>query len=178
MLRRLESGDRSALQQIVPLVYDELHRIATAQMGAERRDHSLQPTALVNEALMNMARRESPAWKDRRHFIRSAAAVMRSVLVSHARDKRRQKRGGDSKKLPLDELVGAYEERVGDLLELNEALEQLAALNPRHAELVELRFFAGASVKEAAEALGVSERTLKSDWALVRQWLWQRLSSA
>lgn len=172
MLRRLEGGDRSALHSIVPLIYDELHGIAAVQMRGERSDHTLQTTALLHEALLRLARREDPSWKDSRHFVRSAAVVMRSVLVNHARDRRRQKRGGNAEKLPLDELLGAYEESVGDLVALDEALEELAALNPRHCELVELRFFAGASVKEAAEALGVSERTAQSDWAIVRQWLW------
>lgn len=175
MLRRLESGDRAALDSIVPLVYDELHGIAAAQMRDERGDHTLQATALVHEALLRLARRENPSWEDRQHFVRSAAAVMRSVLVNHARDRNRQKRGGHNRKLPLDELVGAYEEKAGDLLALDEALETLASLNPRHAALVELRFFAGTTLKEAAVAIGVSERTAKSDWAIARQWLWSML---
>ena len=175
MLRRLEEGDRSALATIVPLVYDELRGVAEAQMRGERSDHTLQATALVNEALMQLVRRENPSWKDRQHFIRSAAAVMRSVLLNHARDKKRLKRGGNSARLPLDELVGAYEEKAGDLIALDETLERLSELNPRLAELVELRFFAGVSLKEAAEALGVSERTAKSDWAIVRRWLWREL---
>ncbi len=178
MLRRLEAGDRSALNSIVPLVYDELHGIANVHMRGERVDHTLQATALVHEALLRMARRENPSWENSRHFLHSAAAVMRSVLVNHARDRSRQKRGGDNKKLPLDELVGAYEDKVGDLIALDEALEKLAAINPRHGKLVELRFFAGASVKEAADALGVSERTVKSDWAITRRWLWSALQGA
>lgn len=175
MLRRLEAGDRSALESLVPLVYDELRGIAAVQMRGERNDHTLQATALVNETLVRIARRENPSWQDGTHFLRSAAAVMRSILVNHARDRNRQKRGGSHKKLPLDDVVGAYEEKVGDLTALDEALERLAELNPRQAELVELCFFAGLSLKEAARELGISERTAKSDWALTRQWLWSVL---
>ena len=175
MLRRLEDGDRAVLETLVPLVYDELRGIAVRQMGRERADHTLQPTALVHEALMRLVRRENPAWENRRHFLRSAAAVMRSVLINHARDRNRQKRGGDNKKLPLDELVGAYEEKAGDLTALDEALRKLAMENSRQAELVTMRFFAGASLKEVADALGVSERTVKSDWAMARMWLWRAL---
>jgi len=178
MLRRLEDGDRSALDSIVAMVYDELHDIAAAQMRAERNDHTLQPTALVHEAILRIAHRENPGWTDRQHFLRSAAAVMRSVLINHARDRTRLKRGGNNKKLPLDELVGAFEEQVGgDLIALDAALQQLTAHNPRQATVVELRFFGGASLKDVAETLGVCERTVKNDWAAARGWLWRAIQN-
>jgi RNA polymerase sigma factor (TIGR02999 family) len=178
LLERLEEGDRGVYAELLPLVYDELHAIAAGYLRRERADHTLQPTALVNEAYLRIAKRDAPAWKDRRHFYRAAAAVMRSILVNHARDRRRQKRGGQGQRLPLDESLAAFEERAIDLISLDDALTRLAALDRRQSELVELRFFAGLELREIAELLGIAERTVQADWALARAWLRRELSEA
>lgn len=176
LLQRLEAGDGDVYAELLPLVYDELHAIAAGYLRRERAGHTLQPTALVNEAYLRLANRKSPAWKDREHFYRAAAAVMRSILVNHARDRRRLKRGGDVQRIPLDESLAAFEERAIDLLALDEALTRLAALDRRQSELVELRFFAGLELREIAEILGIAERTVQADWALARAWLRQELT--
>jgi RNA polymerase sigma factor (TIGR02999 family) len=176
LLERLEEGDRGVYAELLPLVYDELHAIAEGYLRRERADHTLQPTALVNEAYLRIAKRETPAWKDRRHFYRAAAAVMRSILVNHARDRRRHKRGGEAQRVPLDESLAAFEERAIDLLALDDALNRLAALDRRQSELVELRFFAGLELGQIAEILGVAERTAQADWTLARAWLRNELA--
>ena len=177
ILRSRNDGACDVVSELAPLVYDELRRVAGRQMAGERRDHTLQPTALAHEALLRLLGRENTDWEDRTAFFRSAATVMRHILVNHARDRRRLKRGGHGAKVPLDDVVAAYEERSLDLLALDEALEQLAGINPRQAELVVLRFFGGLGVGESADVLGISERSAKTDWGQARQWLWNRLSA-
>jgi RNA polymerase sigma factor (TIGR02999 family) len=172
LLRRVDSGDREAINHLLPLVYGELRAMAGACLSGERRDHTLQPTALVNEAYLKLAAKDDPHWTDRRHFYRAAAVVMRSILINHARERRRQKRGGgEMKKIPLDDHLAVFEERALDLVALDEALEKLETIDARQTEMIELRFFAGLSIKEAAEVMGVSERTLQADWSLARAWL-------
>lgn len=171
VLRRIDAGEREALSELLPLVYDELHRLARGRMAGERDSHTLEPTALVHDAYIRLAGREKASWVNRSHFLRAAAAVMRSILVNHARDRKRLKRGGDGKKLPLDDTLAVFEERAIDLIALDEALEKLAEVDPRRTNVVELRFFGGLSVKETAEALGVSDRTVEADWNLARAWL-------
>ena len=178
LLGRLDAGDRDAIAELAPLVYNELHALAVNYLRHERDDHTLQPTALVNEAWLRLASREDPRWENRRHFYRAAAIVMRSILVNHARDRRRLKRGGQSKRVPLDDALLAFEDRAVDLIALDDALTKLALLDPRQIDIVELRFFAGLTIKETAETLGVSPRTVDADWSLARSWLQREMSAA
>lgn len=175
MLQRIEAGEPEALGELMPIVLQELRRIADYQMRGERKDHTLQPTALVNEAIVQLMQKENIHWADRTHFYMTAALVMRRILANHARSRQSAKRGGDRKKLPLDEAVAAYEERAIDLVTLDEALDRLKLEYPRRAALVNLRFFASLGFKEIAKLLGVSERTAKTDWHDARIWLWQEL---
>jgi RNA polymerase sigma factor (TIGR02999 family) len=178
LLRRLDGGEREALREVLPLVYDELRALAAARLARERPDHTLQPTALVHEAWMRLASKPEPHWQDRQHFLRAAAAVMRCILVDHARHCGRQKRtpNGDGRS-PCTHL-GVYHERALDLLALDEALERLADMAPRQADIIELHFFAGLTMKEAGEVLGISERTAHADWRLARAWLWRELQES
>jgi RNA polymerase sigma factor (TIGR02999 family) len=175
LLERLAEGDRETFVELLPLVYAELHAIAGGYLRRERAGHTLQPTALVHEAYLRLSDKDAPKWKDRRHFYRAAAVVMRSILVNHARDRRRQKRAGDRRRVPLDDTLELIDERAIDLIALDEALERLAQLGPRQATLVELRFFTGLSIAEAADVLGVSPRTVDMDWKLARGWLRREL---
>jgi len=177
LLQRLDQGDREAFSELMPLVYDELHAIASAYMRRERPDHTFQPTALVNEAYLRLSSKDPPRWSDRAHFYRAAAAVMRAILVNHARDRQALKREAAVHRVPLDEALAAYEARAIDLIALDEALERLAVIDARQATLVELRFFAGLSMEQTAEVLGVSARTVDTDWKLARAWLSRELSS-
>ncbi|RMH13214.1 MAG: sigma-70 family RNA polymerase sigma factor [Planctomycetota bacterium] len=176
LLERARSGDAKASDELFVLVQTELRRIAEAQMRHERSDHTLQATALVNEAYIRLAGREQLRFEDRAHFTRVVSQVMRRLLVDHARARGRLKRGGKAKhdrSTPLDQLV----DRAGvDLVALNEALDILARLSPRQAELVELRFFGGFTAQEAADILGVSKRTADDDWKMARAWLASKLS--
>jgi RNA polymerase sigma factor (TIGR02999 family) len=171
LLRRLDEGDRQALREILPIVYDELRALAAARLAAERPDHTLQPTALVHEAWLRLESKSQPRWNDRQHFLRAAATVMRCILIDHARHCGRQKRaGGANAPSPCTHLQ-AFEEHALDLLALDDALERLADLAPRQADIIELHFFAGLTMKEAGDVLGISERTAHADWRLARAWL-------
>ena len=154
LLVRWREGDRRALDELMPLVYDELRRLASHYMRGERPGHTLQTSALVNEAYLRLAAHEEMQWQDRAHFLAVAAQVMRRVLVDHARRRGNQKRGGDALKVALDD-----------------ALARLAELAPRKSQLVELRFFGGLSIEEAAEVLGVSPGTVMRDWTFTKAWL-------
>lgn len=164
-------GDRVAADRLLPLVYDELHAQAERFLGRERRGHTLQPTALVHEAYLRLVDQTRVKWESRVHFLAVASTMMRRVLVNHAKARSRQKRAGDALRLTLDEALAAESPRELDLVALDEALERLAALDPQQARLVELRFFAGMTAPEAAQALGVSERTVHREWALAKAWL-------
>jgi len=177
LLRRLDEGDREAFGELAPLVYEELRGIAGAHFRHERPGHTIQPTALVHEAYLRLAAKEPPRWHDRAHFYRAAATVMRSILVNHARDRRRLKREAGIELLPLDEAMAAYESRAIDLIALDEAVERLAVRDAGQANLVELRFFAGLSIDETAAVLGVSPRAVDTDWKLARGWLLRELKS-
>ncbi|MEM7307864.1 MAG: ECF-type sigma factor [Planctomycetota bacterium] len=174
-LRDLGRGDDGAADQLVPLVYDELRRMAGNLFRGQRADHTLQPTGLVHEAYMRLVRGD--AYTDRQHFFRVAAVAMRRLLMDYARDRRAEKRGGGQKRVVLDpqlaETLGGVEL---DLLALDEALTELARLNERQAKVVEMRFLAGLSAAETAEALGVTERTVFFDWRMARFWLEERLT--
>lgn len=176
LLQRVSEGQREAIHDLLPLVYRELHVIAEAHLRRERDNHTLQPTELVNEAYLRLAGGEHPSFNDRRHFYRTAAIVMRHILVNHARDRGRQKRGGGVPTVPLDTGMAEFEKRAIDLVALDDALNRLAELDPRQADLVELRFFAGLTVAQTAEVLGVSPRTVQADWSLARAWLFRELA--
>lgn len=171
LLAAIERGDGSAAERLFPLVYRELRTMAARQLRDERSGHTLVATALVHEAYLKLVGQRDAAWRDRGHFLSVAATAMRRILVNHAKARRRLKRGGGRGRVDIDEIARAFEARAIDLVALDEALERLRELSPDQARLVDLRFFAGLSVEQAAEALGTSERTLHRDWALARAWL-------
>jgi RNA polymerase sigma factor (TIGR02999 family) len=168
LLRRWRGGDEAAVQQLVPLVYDELRRLARLQMRGERREHTLQPTALVHEAYGRLVALEL-SWQDRSHFLSMAARVMRWVLVEHARARRAEKRGGGAVKVSLDAADRATQPHA--VIELDEALERLSSQDERPARAIELHYFGGLSYVEIAEALGISEATVDRDMRFARAWL-------
>lgn len=170
LLEDVRRGDRSALDRLLATAYAELHGIAERHMSRERGDHTLQPTALVHEAFLRLVGSAPLPFEDRLHFFRAASQVMRRVLVDHARARNAAKRGNDLR-VTLDEGVGAVANRTIDLLVLDDALTRLAEVDPRWAQVVELRFFAGLEVAEVAEALGVSAPTVKRDWRFAKAWL-------
>lgn len=171
LLVRLKGGDRGALDRLMPLVHDELRRLAQAHMRRERADHTLQATALAHEAYMRMVDLDRIDWRDRAHFFGVAAGVMRRILIDHARKRRAARRGGGAPHVPLEEGLRLADDRPDELVDLDEALERLAALDERQARIVELRFFGGLSVEETAAVLDVSPRTVKREWAVARAWL-------
>ncbi len=178
LLRQAQGGDRAALDELLPLVYAELRRLAASKLSHERADHTLQATALVHEAYLRLIEQHSVDWRNRAHFFALAAEMMRRILVNHALQRQAQKRGGENNtKLSLDEAMGlAREERQVDVLLLNDVLERLSALDPQQARVVELRFFGGLTVEEVAEVLGVSEITVKREWRVAKAWLHQAMS--
>lgn len=171
LLQRLGAGDSSAGDALLGLVYDELHRLAQAALRAERKDHTLQATALVHEAWLRLVGTQAFDARGRAHFFGAAARSMRQILVDHARSRGAVKRGGAATRLPLDEALLLWEERALDLLGLDEALGRLAAHDERLARIVELRFFAGCEMAEVAAQLGVSVPTVERSWRLARAWL-------
>jgi RNA polymerase sigma factor (TIGR02999 family) len=166
--------DPAARERLVPIVYEELRRLAHHYMRGERAGHTLQTTGLVNEVYLRLAGIDGLQWRDRMHFFAMAATLMRRVLVDYARQRARDKRGGGVSVTSLDEDVVAPQSAI-DIVALDEALERLAALDPQQGRVVELRFFAGLSVKETAEALGISPATVKRDWATAKLWLYNEL---
>ena len=175
ILLDLAGGDRSAADRLMPLVYHELRALAQRQLQLERPDHTLQATALVNEAYLRLIDQRRVDWKSRAHFFSVAAAMIRRILVDHARSRQTAKRGGPDHKVKLTEAMGASDDTAIDMLALDEALEKLGRLNDRHRKVVELRFFGGLSVDETAHVLCVSPRSVGSDWQMARAWLRQRL---
>ena len=178
LLRAWSEGDQAALDRLLPAVYAELHRQAERYMRAQPPGHTLQTTALVHEAYLRLVSREGAAWNGRAHFLGVAAKAMRSILVDHARARRRVKRGGGAEQVTL----AGIEDSSGrgrdlDVLELDDALARLAALDPRKAALVELRYFGGLGIEEAAGSLGISSATAKREWRLARAWLQRELSA-
>ena len=171
-------GDATALDRLVPFVYEELHRLARHYMHGERPDHTLQTTALVNEAYLRLVRWKDVQWQNRAHFFAVAAQMMRRILVDFARDRQYLKRGGGALRVPLSEAAAFVEERSTDLVALDEVLTALAKTDPRKAQIVEMRFFGGLTVAEAAEVLHVSEETVMRDWRLAKAWLLRQLDRA
>jgi RNA polymerase sigma factor (TIGR02999 family) len=176
LLKAMKSGDPSAAELLLPLVYAELHRLAASYMRRERQDHTLQPTALINEAYLRLARGDLD-WQNREHFIGVAANVMRRVLVDYARAHKAKIRGGELKRVELEEGLAISEERTEEMLALDEALNRLTEVNPRQAKVVELRYFGGLSVEQIAGVLAIAPRSVKRDWALARIWLFNELST-
>jgi RNA polymerase sigma factor (TIGR02999 family) len=178
LLRLWSEGDERAFDRLMPLVYDELHRLALRYLAGERPDVSLQATALVNELCLRLLGWDQARWQNRGHFFGVSAQMMRRVLVDIARRRRAARRGGDGVvRVPLDSVDVPANERDMDLVAIDAALEKLAAEDPRRARLVELRFFGGLSMEDTAQALGVSVRTAYSEWAFARAWLFRALSS-
>lgn len=176
MLRELSDGKLEAWDNLLPLVYDELHRQAARFLRKERQGHTLQTTALINEAYLKLIDQRSVNWESRTHFYAIAAQAMRRILVDYARATHREKRGGDDLKLPLEEaLMVAAEEKSVDLIALDEALNKLAEQDERQARVVELRYFSGLSLEETAEALHVSRATVAGDWNMAKVWLFREL---
>ena len=177
-LAQLRLGDTTALDRLLPLVYDELRAIAGNQLRDERTGHTLSATALVHEAYVRLAGREQLSVNDRSHFFAQAAKTMRRVLIDHARARRRHKRGDGKGALPLDEVEGLVGDQAADeLLSLDEALDRLAQLSHRAAQVVERRFFAGLSLEETAESLDISVRTVQREWLMARAWLRKEIAA-
>ncbi len=177
ILSAIERGDPQAAEQLLPLVYDELRRLAAQKLAQEQPGQTLQATALVHEACLQLLDPDrGQDWNSRGHFFAAAAEAMRRILVDNARRKRRPKHGGDRKRMPLDAVVLPVEDRFHDLLALDEALTRFAGQEPLKAEVVKLRYFAGLSVEEAAACLGISPITAKRYWAVARAWLYDALS--
>lgn len=177
LLQQWQAGDAGALEQLLPLVYEELRRVARARIRQEQPGHTLQPTALVHEAYLRLIGARNPTPQNRAHLFAVSARLMREILVDHARRKAARKRGGAATIIALDESVPAPEIATIDLLALDEALAELHALDPRLCRVVELKFFAGLNIDEMAEALHVSTATVERDWTVSKAWLHQRLSS-
>lgn len=171
LLSEMAKGNPDAASRLVPLVYQELRRIALRHMRRERADHTLQATALVHEAYFKLIEQRSVAWQSRAHFFGVASQAMRRILIDHARSNLRDKRGGAQSAIPLDQAVVFSPAQSADLLELDVALSRLAEFDPRQARIVELRFFGGLSVEEAAAVLGISPKTVKRDWSVAKAWL-------
>jgi RNA polymerase sigma factor (TIGR02999 family) len=169
-------GDRDALDRLAPLVHAELRRIARRQMGGERQGHTLQATALVNEAYLRLAGQEGFEWKDRAHFYAVCAQVMRHVLIDHARAHARDKRGGGALHVSLDEAAVMSAESASELVALDEALRELEEVDPQKGRVVELRYFAGLSIEETAEVLGISPTTVRREWRRAKAWLYRALA--
>ena len=171
LLGQLVKGDDDAAAKLIPIVYDELRRLAAAYMRRERKDHTLQPTALVNEAYLKLIEQRSVDWQSRAHFFGIAAQVMRRILIDHARGHLRDKRGGGAIPVPLDEALVFAPEQSSELVKLDASLERLAKLDPRQSRIVELRFFGGLTVEQTADMLGISAKTVKRDWSMAKAWL-------
>ena len=175
LLRRWGQGDETALDQLIPLVQRELHQIARRCMAGERAGHSLQATALVNEAYLRLINARDVPWQDRAHFLAVAARVMRRILVDHARSRHYQKRGGDAVRVSLDEALVVDREPDEDFVALDDALTALETVDARKSQVVEMRFFGGLTIDETAEALQISRDTVKRDWNFAKLWLLREL---
>ena len=189
LLSELRGGNPEAEAKLIPLIYEDLHRLAAHYMRRERTDHTLQPTALVNEVYLRLVSREGVVWQDRVHFFRVAARLMRQILVDYARARHTAKRGGQAEKVSLDQPADSPEPVVreplewngsidlDELIELDRALKNLGQLDPRQEQVVDLRFFGGLTEEETAEVLGISPRSVKRDWRVARAWLYGELSA-
>ena len=177
ILNAAAQGDANAAQELLAVVYDELRRLAAAKMARETPGQTLQPTELVHEAWLRLTNDENRKWNDRTHFFAAAAESMRRILVDNARRKHAQRHGGGQQRVDMPDLTSAVAEKDDTVLAVNEALETFAVLDPQKAELVKLRYFVGMTLEQAAEALGLSERTAKRYWAFARAWLHEELKA-
>jgi RNA polymerase sigma-70 factor (ECF subfamily) len=177
LLAQLGHGNRDAEARLMSRLYPELHRLAANYMRRENPGHSLQPTALVNEAFLRLVRQPQTGWQGRAHFVAVSAQIMRRILVDHARAKAARKRGGEGLRVTFIEADAGIPERSCEMLAIDEALERLAKLNARQSRVVEMSFFGGMSFEEIAHVLNISERTAKRDWAVARSWLHTQLAS-
>lgn len=164
-------GNEEAREALIPMVYDELRRVARRHLWRERRDHTLQSAALVNEAYLRLVRQPAPQWENRAHFFGMAAQMMRHILVDHARQRLTRKRGGDTHRVALDADLAPAQKMEVDLVALDDALAKLGSLDPQQGRIIELRFFGGLSIEETAVVVGVSPATIKREWATARAWL-------
>jgi RNA polymerase sigma-70 factor (ECF subfamily) len=171
LLVELTNGNKEAGSKLIPLVYDELHRLARRQMRRERGDHTLQATALVNEAYLKLVEHRPLQWQNRAHFFAVASKIMRRILIDHARSHLRQKRGGGQTTFALDEGLVFSPEQSMELVQLDQSLDRLAQLDQRQSKIVEMRFFAGLTVEETAEVLQISPKTVKREWSIAKAWL-------
>lgn len=174
LLRAMQSGDPTASEKLLPLVYNELHRLAESYMRRERPNHTLQPTALINETYLRLTG-DTINWQNRAHFVGVAANIMRRVLVDHARAHKAGIRGGNLQRVELEEGIAISKERSTEMLVLDDALNKLEEVNPRQAKIVELRYFAGLSVEEIAAILNIGPRSVEREWAAARVWLFERI---
>jgi RNA polymerase sigma factor (TIGR02999 family) len=178
ILQRISEGDSRAADELLPLVYDELRRLAAAYFVREKSGHTLQPTALVHEAYLRLIGQTRVEWQNRAHFFAVAANMMRRILVDHARSKAAEKHGGDRTRIEVEKAISfASEERAVDLIAVDESLEILASLDEVQSRIVELRFFGGLTIEETAEVMNISPATVKREWSMAKAWLYDRLSS-
>ncbi len=178
LLRKWSEGDESALEQLTPLVYDELHRLAHQHMRREQAGHILQTSALINEAYLRLIGQRTTAWEDRAHFFGIAARLMRQILVDEARKRNSAKRGGSLIQVPLDEVENLAHQQAENVVAIDDALNRLEAIDARQSQIVELRFFGGLSIEETANLLKVSPGTVMRDWTFARAWLRNEMSAA
>jgi RNA polymerase sigma-70 factor, ECF subfamily len=178
LLSEWSHGNQAALDKLYPMVYDELRRIARHYMSRERKGHTLQTTALINEAYLRLVAQRNVHWENRAHFFGISAQIMRRILIDHARRYEYSKRGGGRQRVSLDEAAFVAKERAAELIELDEALNRLAEIDPRRAQVVELRFFGGLENEEIALFLKISANTVTRDWNLARAWLYRELSAS
>ena len=176
LLEEWSNGNQTALDELVPLVYEELHRMAKRHLGRERPDHTLQTTALVNEVYLRLIDQKNVRWQNRAHFFAIAARLMRRILIDHARAHHYAKRGGAAIKVTLGKAIDVSKQRTAELVSLDDAMTALATVDPRKSQVVELRFFGGMSVEETAEVLGVSPVTVMRDWSTAKAWLHREMA--
>ncbi len=175
LLKEIQSGDKDALDQMLPLVYGELKKLASYQLRRERSNHTLQPTALVHEAYMRLINQREVDWRDRAHFFGLASQMMRRILVNHALAHKAEKRGGENVMLSLDEVLNFSEKPGVDITLLDDALNRLERIDPQQSKIIELRFFGGLTVEEVAEVLNVSGSTIKREWRIAKAWLYEQI---
>lgn len=178
LLAKWSDGNQAALDELYPLVYEELHRLARRYMSRERKGHTLQTTALINEAYVRLVDQRNVQWANRSHFFAISAQIMRRILIDHARRHAYAKRGGGARQVSLDETAAVIQDNLSEFLRLDEALTSLAQLDPRRSQVVELRYFGGLNNEEIADVLKISENTVIRDWNMARAWLHRQLSGS
>lgn len=177
LLSAYQNGNKTALDELFPVVYEELRRLAASRLRGERGDHTLQPTALVHEAYLRLIDQHTQNWQNRAHFFGLAAEMMRRILINHAISRNAEKRFGNQTRIALDDIVTLSEQRDVNLLQLDEALNELAEFDEKQAKIIELKFFGGLTNEEIAEALGVSDSTVKREWRIAKAWLTERMKT-